>query len=318
MKGLFRHLYFALGRFSRKVPGLHKLTFGMYKKYNEWKYNRLREDQYPQALKKWCYLISGKHISLDNPRTFDEKIQWLKLYDNLPIKTVLSDKYKAREYIANKVGEEYLVPLLGVWQNANDINFDELPDRFVLKTNHGCGYNIIVKDKKELNTKKARQQLNYWLKKNYAFLFVNPFALVYKDIPPLIIAEQYLENDNNDLFDYKFHCYNGEPKHFLYVKDRNKDMKLSIYDLEFNPLPFRFAHYLPVDSYEMPPNFEQMVILAKKLCEGFKFVRIDFYNINGKIYCGEITFIPGSIIYDIQPPEYEYILGDLIDLKRNS
>jgi len=295
------------------IPGLHSFLTAMSMKFFMWHRGRMKDDQYPKALKRWYSRATGETLDLENPQTFDEKIQWLKLYDCTPVKTVLADKYKVRQWVAEKIGDEYLIPLLGKWENANDIDFSALPDRFAMKANHGCGWNIIVTDKSELDIKKTRKKLNDWLKLNWAFY---SYELHYKHIPPVIIAEKYIENMDGDINDYKFHCFNGEPKYCQVIVGRRSHHMRSAVDLNFQPLPFALGAYPPVDDLQTarPENYDHMITLARTLCEGLKYVRVDFYNVRGKIYFGEMTVTPTAGTLKIRPREYEKVLGDWLTL----
>lgn len=185
-------------------------------------YKGLHPDQYASALADWYYDIHDwKRLDLENPKTYNEKMQWLKLYDSIPMKTRLADKYLVREWVIEKIGEEYLVTLLGVWDNFDEIDFDKLPDKFALKANHGCDWNIIVTDKSKFDKEDARRKFKSWLGINFAFR--NGLELHYLNIPPKIIAEEYLEDIN--LYDYKFMCFNGEVKFLWVVSDRSTHRK---------------------------------------------------------------------------------------------
>jgi len=299
-------------RLQSLSPNLLSFLRRMRLQYLTWRRSRLKEEQYPRALKRLYFHTVGQPLDLENPKTFGEKIQWLKLYDCTPLKTELADKYKVRKWVAEKIGDKYLIPLLGKWENANDIDFDALPDQFVLKANHGSAWNILVRDKRDLNTAKARKKLNGWLKQTRAFL---TFELHYKDIPPLVIAEKYIENIDGDIHDYKFLCFDGEPKFCWVDTGRYTGHKRTIFDLDFTPQPFTFGTYPEVDMpFPKPENFDEMVLSAKRLCEDFKHVRVDFYNINGKIYFGEMTFHSAGGMKPILPRQYAKILGDMIPI----
>lgn len=299
-----------LKRLRTISPGLFTFLQRAKWEYFTWRRRRLKEEQYPQALKQWYFSEIGQTLDLENPKTFNEKIQWLKLYDSTPLKTELADKYKVRKWVAEKIGEEYLIPLLGKWENARDIDFDTLPDRFVLKPNHGAGWAIIVRDKRELNIAKARKLMNSWLKRKMAYY---AFELHYKDIPPLLIAEKYIENVDGDVYDYKFLCFDGEPRYLWVDTGRHTNHKRSVFDLNLELQPFTVGTFPGLDlPFAKPKNYDQMVACARKLCEGFKHVRVDFYNIDGQIYFGEMTFTSSGGKKDIYPLEYGRILGDMI------
>ncbi len=268
---------------------------------------------FPKILKKWYKKRTGKTLDLEHPKTFNEKIQWLKLYDNSKTKTKLADKYQVREWVKNKIGEEYLIPLIGVWDKFDDINFDKLPNKFVLKANHGSHWNIIVNDKKQFNKVLAKKKFDKWMKRNYAYKA--GLELQYKDIKPKIIAEQFIEDSNGVLDDYKFLCFNGDPK-FVWVdcgrfsKKRTKN----IYDTEWNLQPFKMTYPASKTPLIKPKNYDKMLELAKKLCENFAFVRVDFYNVDGRIYFGEMTFTSMSGVEKISPTEYDIKLGNMLTL----
>ena len=203
----------------------------------------------PVMLKDWFFEKTGEILNLDNPQTFNEKIQWMKLYDSTPIKTRLADKYLVREWVKEKIGEEYLITLLGVWDNFDEIDFDKLPNQFVLKCNHGCGYNIIVKDKKTFNIENARKKINAWLREDFAFKY--GFEMHYSDIPRKIIAEKYIENSDNDLYDYKVWCFNGKAQYVQFLSERNTDgLKMAFYDRDWNKENFVYSY--PIDTKENP------------------------------------------------------------------
>jgi hypothetical protein len=243
--------------------------------------------QEKEFLTKMYKRYIGEEMNWENPRSLTEKIQWLKLYNRHPIQTICSDKYLVRNYVTGKIGAEYLVPLLGVYDNANEIDFSKLPSKFVLKTNHGSGWNIICKDKTKLNQKEARDKLNKWLQEDYSVYFGE---WAYKNIPRKIICEQFIGTETGDLLDYKFYCFNGEPKFVLVCGERSIRVKFVFYSLNWERI-----HFYPVDypiytkPVPKPQNLEKMTEIAEKLSEGFKFVRVDLYNIKGQIYFGEMT-----------------------------
>lgn len=275
-------------------------------------YKTLPEEKYAEELKNWYLLSTGKTLDLENPKTYNEKIQWLKLYEHDERKTRLSDKYLVREWVKETIGEKYLVPLLGVWKCFDDIDFEELPDKFVLKANHGCGYNLVVKDKSNLNRKEAKEKFDRWLTTNFAY--VN-FELHYKDIQPLIIAEEYIENKDEDLYDYKVWCFHGEPKYIMYLANRKNGLKMVFYDTEWNRMPFTYSVEVYEEEVPKPDNLEELLDISRKLSKDFKHVRVDFYRLNdGSYKFGEMTFssAAGKAIW--QPEEYDRILGDMLEL----
>lgn len=269
----------------------------------------LTREQWIEKIKEQYSANIGHELNLDNPKRYTERIQWRKLYDNNPLYSVLADKYAVREWVKEKIGEEHLIPLLGVWDRAEDIDFDRLPDSFVLKTNNACGTNIIVRNKKDINRKLIVKQLNQWL----AFPFwAKAGEFHYKDIPPRIIAEKYMQCEGmDDLPDYKFFCFDGEPYCCRMIVDRYHGSKQINYDLNWTPQVWRFGHHEAyTGSIEKPAQFEEMLALVETLCEGLSHVRVDLYLIQDKIYFGEMTFTPGRGYDPIVPDEYDFILGE--------
>lgn len=278
----------------------------------------LPEEKYPEALKDWFFETTGEVLNLENPQTFNEKIQWMKLYDSTPEKTRLADKYLVRDWVKEKIGEEYLIPLLGVWDNFDDIDFDTLPEQFVLKCNHGCAYNIIVKDKTQFNKEDARKKMNSWMNEDYSFK--GGFELHYTNIPRKIIAEKYIENNNEDLFDYKFWCFDGKVEYIQFLSERNTNgLKMAFYDREWNKQDFVYSYPLDTKNIDKPENLELMIELAEKLAQDFNHVRIDFYLLNnGEIKFGEMTFTSCSGISRWEPKKTDLMLGKNFKLYSNT
>lgn len=257
-------------------------------------------------------LIMRKKLNLKNPQTFNEKLQWLKLYDRNPEYTKMVDKYEVRKYIAETVGEEYLIPLLGVWDKFEDIDFDVLPDQFVLKCTHDSGGLVICKDKLKLDFDVAKKKIKKSLKRNY---FWQSREWPYKNVNPKIIAEEYMVDESGtELKDYKIFCFNGEPKFLFVATDRPYDTRFDFFDMEFNHLPFLNGHLNADRELNRPDGLEKMIEIAKKLSKNMKQVRIDFYDINGKVYFGEITFFHWSGMVPFEPEEWDYKLGEHIKL----
>lgn len=259
-----------------------------------------------------------KKLDIKNPRTFNEKLNWLKLYDRKLEYKKMVDKYDVRQYIADKIGEEYLIPLLGIWDNFDDIDFDKLPEQFVLKCTHDSGSVVVCKDKKAFDYTDARRKIKRKQKKD---LFWWGREWPYKDLSPRIIAEKYMKDEKSeDLVDYKFFCFNGEPK-FIYISENLSNHELasiSFFDLEFNSVPFKRNDFRELQHPPVRPvNFEKMVELSKILSKNHIFLRVDFYEINGKIYFGELTFFPAAGYLPIVPYEWDEKLGDLIRLNND-
>lgn len=280
-------------------------------------YANLSPEAYRSELQEWFFDLMGRKLNLDNPKTYNEKIQWLKLYDSTPLKTRLADKYLVRDWVKEKIGEQYLVPLLGVWDSFDEIDFDALPQRFVLKANHGCGWNLIVKDKSQLDLEDAREKFNTWMGLNYAYC--NGLELHYMHIPPKIIAEEYLENDHDDLRDYKVFCFGGKAHHIMYLTDRKVGMKMSFYDLDWNKQNFVYSFPLNDQDVPRPQRLKELIEVSEKLAQGFAHARVDFYILNdGTLKFGEITFTSATGTCKWNPPQQDQIYGDLIQLPSKS
>lgn len=280
-------------------------------------YKQLLPENYEAELKLWFERTTKEKLDLENPKTYNEKIQWMKLYDSTPLKTRLADKYLVRDWVKEKIGEKYLIPLLGVWDNFDEIDFNKLPDSFVLKANHGCGWNIIVKDKNKFDINDARKKFDNWMKMNFAFKF--GLELHYMNIPPKIIAEEYLENDNNDLYDYKVFCFNGKAESIMYLSERKQGLKMAFFDLNWNKLPFTYSFPRNEADIPKPKNLKLLIELSERLAADFSHVRVDFYILNdGSLKFGEMTFSSASGTCKWNPPEQNYIYGELIQLPQKN
>ena len=265
-----------------------------------------------QFLKFKFRIHMDKKLDLKNPRTFNEKLQWLKLNDRNPEYTKMVDKYAVREYIAKKIGAEYLIPLLGVWDSVDDIDFDSLPNQFVLKCNHDSGGHVICKDKSKLDVEEARKKLSKVMKRDFYKL---SREWPYKNVKRKIIAEKFMVDESGtELKDYKFFCFDGRCEYMFVATDRPHDTKFDFYDMDFKHLPFKQGHPHATKEIQKPKAFDEMKELAQKLSKGIKQVRIDFYEINGKVYFGEITFFHYSGFTPFEPEEWDYKFGELIKL----
>ncbi len=254
----------------------------------------------------------GYPMDWKNPKTYNEKLQWLKLYDKNPFYTTLVDKYEVKKYIAEKFGEEYIIPTLGVWNSFDEIDFDALPDQFVLKCTHDSGGVLIVRDKAKFDKKSARKMFRVALNRNnYSVNREWP----YKNVKPRIIAETYMEDEKTtDLKDYKFFCFGGEAKALLIASDREHDLRMDFFDRNFEHLPFRRRHDNAEITPSKPEGFESMLELAEKMAQGLTHVRVDLYNVSGKIYFGELTFFPAGGLGSFDPFEWDYTFGEWIAL----
>ena len=254
-----------------------------------------------------------KKLNLENPKTFNEKIQWLKINDRRPEYTDMVDKFSVKKYVSDILGEDYCFPVVGgPWNSFDEIDFDALPNQFVLKCNHDSGGLIICKDKSKLNIENARKKINKSMRRNF---YWQTREWPYKDVKPCIFAEKYMVDESGyELKDYKFFCFNGEPQIMFIATDRNVHTKFDFFDMQFNHLPFTNGHPCAEREFEKPDCFEEMIELARKLSVGIPQVRIDFYQINGKVYFGEITFSHWSGMVGFKPEEWDRKLGDMIEL----
>ncbi len=256
----------------------------------------------------------GKNLNLDNPKTFNEKLQWLKLNNRNNMYTKLVDKYEVREYVSKVIGSNYLIPLLGVFDSYKEIDFDKLPNQFVLKLTHDSGTVIICKDKTKLNRKQTISKLKKGLKRKYFYLYRE---WPYKNVKPRIIAEKYMKDNNSSVLnDYKFYCFNGEPKMMFIITERGNDPKINFFDMDFNEINLHQGFKKGEKKLEKPKKFDEMIKLARKLSYGIPHVRVDFYIINGKVYFGELTFFDSAGLEKFEPEKYDEILGSYIDLNK--
>ncbi len=254
----------------------------------------------------------GKKINFDNPVSYTEKIQWLKLNYYKPEFTKMADKIEAKNIVSNIIGDDYVIPSLGVWNNFEEIDFNLLPKQFVLKTNHDSGGVVVCKDKSKFNIENAKRLLSTSLKKKYYYC---GRELPYKGIKPKILAEKYLVDESKqELKDYKFFCFNGEPKLLFVAQNRHIETKFDFFDMQFHKLNIKNYYKNSSTLQSKPKNFELMIELAKKLSKGLPHIRIDFYNISGKIYFGEYTFHHFGGYKKFEPEEWDYEIGSWLKL----
>lgn len=269
---------------------------------------------YMHTLKKDFKKAMGYYPDVDHPKTFNEKIQWLKCYYRDPIQTQCADKVAVRDIVKKLAGEKYLIPQYGVWKRVEDMDFDSFPKEFVLKTNHTSSKVIICRDKDHFDKKDACEKLNTWLGENYYYM---AGEWVYKDIPPKILCEKFL---HGEMTDYKFFCYHGEVKLCNVITERkNGHYKEMFVKPDFTRLPFMQDHRIgkPIDpGFPKPPHWEEMVEVARKLCKRFPFVRVDLYDLEGQVWFGELTFFPANGMDTFEPEEWDKKLGDLLHLDK--
>lgn len=245
-------------------------------------FTRIIPDRY---FLEWVFPIyTGYKLNLDNPKTYNEKLQWLKLYDRNPEYTTMVDKYEAKKHVASIIGEEYIIPTLAVYDRAEDIDFTELPNQFVLKCTHDSGGVIICKDKSNFDKEAALNKLKQGLKQNF---YWKNREWPYKNVKPRIIAEKYMTDGDDSLKDYKFFCFNGKAKAMFVSKGRF----YNYFDMEFNKLPFEWGVPNFKDTIEKPERWLEMISLAEKLSKSIPQLRVDFYYVEGKILFGELTFL---------------------------
>lgn len=268
-------------------------------------------------LQMFYFATTGKFINFKNPKGFNEKLQWLKVNDKHPEYTVLVDKLAVREHIAEVWGEEHLFPLLGSWDSFDDIDFDSLPEQFVLKCNHDSGSTKVIRNKSALTTEEKEEMRAFFTKRLKKDFFFAGREYPYKGIKPCLIAEKlmtYNDAPEKSIADYKFFCFGGVPKIVLVATDRSTDCRFDYFDMDFNHLELYKSHP-PSDKPIMKPQmFEEMKEVATKLAKDKRCVRIDLYEVNGQLYFGEYTFFAGGGFSLFNPPEWERQLGDWIDL----
>lgn len=260
----------------------------------------------------------GSLLDLKHPKTFNEKIQWLKLYNRRPEYTQMVDKYLVKDYVSKIIGSEYIIPTLHVWNSIEEIEFESLPNKFVLKTTHGGGGNgvFICKDKSNLDKNECLNKIKKGLNVD---IYTQMREWPYKNISRRIIAEQFMEDKNNDdLVDYKFFCFSGTPKLCQVISDRRTEEKIDFYDMEWNRIPYLVGLNPKVknsqNNHKIPSTFRDMKEIAEKLSKNIPFVRIDLYEINGKCYFGEITFFPAGGFGIFRPERWNNVIGDWIYL----
>lgn len=281
-----------------------------------WKLFKFLPDKYYIKLK--YFTTYKKRLNLKNPITFSEKIQWLKLYDRKPIYSTMVDKYEAKKYVANIIGDEYIIPTIGIYDKFEDIDFNSLPNSFVIKCTHDCGSVTVVKDKKDLNVEEVREKINRNLRNNY---YYTSREWPYKNVKPRIIIEKYMTNNSNNkdesMRDYKFFCFDGVPE-IMYLSEGMEDhstASMNFYDMDFNLTDCKRRDFKKLDyTPSKPKTFEQMKQFASVLSKGIPHLRVDFYEIDGHIYFGELTFSTCSGFIPFEDKKWDKIMGDWLTL----
>ncbi len=276
-------------------------------------FDKMSDEKY---LKLCSRIFINEKLNLEEPKTFNEKMQWLKLNYTKDNYNLMVDKYEAKKYVNSIVGDEIIIPTLGLYEKVEDIDFQQLPNKFVIKCTHDSGGIVICTNKERLDTKKTAKKLISNLKKDY-YRIAREWP--YKNVKPRIIIEEYMEEENKqDLKDYKFFCFNGEPKFVLVCSERfsSSNMKKTFFDENWNVMDVKEGGHQIDVTIKRPVNFDKMKEIAKKLSKDMPFLRVDLYEINGKIYFGEMTFYPNAGFEKFEPEEFNRKLGDLINIDK--
>lgn len=298
-----------LNKIFNRIKNPQLIVLDVFNKFSKY----LNDEQF---LRYRFRIVMGKRLDLKNPTSYNEKLQWLKLYDRNPLYTKLVDKVAVKDYVASIIGNEYIIPTLKVYKSPEEVRIEDLPERFVLKTNHdGDSLGVFVcKDKKNFDFNKAISILSKNLKHNY---YYTGREWPYKNVNPVIFAEEYKEDEFGELRDYKFFCFNGVVKALFVATERSVGhVKFDYFDRNFNHLDFTQSHPMSNVTLKKPDNFEKMIELAERLSRGLPHVRIDLYNCNGKIYFGEMTFYHYGGMIKFHPEEWDYKFGSWLQLPK--
>ncbi len=272
-------------------------------------FKKVRDEE---LIKKYYFDTFGRYPDLENPQTFNEKMQWLKLNYRKPIMSQCADKYKVRDYLIKKGYSEILNEIIGVYDEVDEIDLEKLPDMFVLKATHGSGWILIVKDKTTIDWIAWKLVMKSWLKQNF-YYYGREWA--YKDIKPRIVCEKFLEDSKGELLDYKFHCFNGEPKFIQVDKDRFISHKRNLYDLNWELLDMKLIYDNSEKNIDKPKQLIEMIKMSRELSKDFPYLRVDFYEVDGKIYFGELTFYSESGVGKfLGTSDDDYSVGELLEL----
>ena len=284
---------------------LYKKIRTMYRKY-------MMNNNYLALLNHDFRAGTGYNLNLESPQTFNEKLQWLKCYYRDPLMARCADKVTARTFVKERIGGEHLIPIYGIYNKVEEIDLEELPDRFVLKTNHASGQVIICKDKHRMDWKNEFKKLKGWLESNY---YYESGEWIYKDIQPKIICERLLDEN---ISDYKFYCFSGKPEILLICFDRPYNLTMNYYDMNFNFLKVKQSSDNNSKQVNMPKKFELMKSLAAELSAPFPHVRVDFFAIDDQVYFSELTFFDSNGMEAFEPVEWDYRLGSMIELPKQN
>lgn len=288
---------------------ISKKVYYKYLLFRYWINSKKSNKKIEKQIGKVYYKIFKRKLDWNNPKTYTEMLNVSKVYSSSKIKTMLTDKILVRDWIKEKIGEEYLIPVYGTYDKFKEINFEKLPDKFVIKCNHDSGSVFLCEDKTQINFKELKTKYDFYLKRNYANV---THELQYKLIQPKIMIEKYM---GKSISDYKFICIRGEVVYCRVDFDRFGEHKRNIYDLNWKIQPFNQGLFTNKENVSKPNNFEEMVMIARKLCKDFEQVRVDLYDIDGKIYFGEMTFTSGTGYEPFYPDKYDYELGKKWNMK---
>lgn len=306
--------YYKFFGFTLRLPFLDKY-FITQSKSNFLMRDQLSDQKIRQIATEIFKEKLGYEPDLDHPRSMNEKIFWMKLNYHNPLVTTCCDKFAVKDYVTEHLGEGFVVPTIASWENPDDIDFDALPNQFALKVNWSSGYNIIVKDKSQLDRQETLEKLHHWMEPQQNSYY-QTFNWGYKNMKPVVYAETYMEQVDGQLYDYKFYCCNGKVKFLFIATDRHKNGRLTytFFDRDFNQLPFTYGGRNNAENLKKPEFYEEMIRCAEILSAPFPFVRVDFYETDGRILVGEMTFYSGGGILPFDPPEWDYKLGEYIQL----
>lgn len=307
--------YYKLFGLSLRLPFMDKY-FITQSRSNYLMKDQLNDDKIKMIATKIFEEKLGYTPDLDNPRSMNEKIFWMKLNYHNPLVTTCCDKFAVKDYVTEKLGPGYIIPTIKSWDRAEDIDFSQLPEKYALKVNWSSGYNVIVKDRFSINEKEIREKVAHWMKPQQNSYY-QTFNWGYRNMKPVVYAEKYMEQTDGQLYDYKFFCCNGKVKFWFIATDRygEKNLTHDFFDMDFNKLDFDYGGRSHSDlKLEKPMFYEEMIKCAEILSKPFPFVRVDFYETDGAFYIGEMTFYPGGGILPFSPREWDYKLGEFICL----